>query len=134
MPNSHSSMLPLVLKRVHSLSYATYKNGSEVPTRSGENHFRLTFPLPLLFQNPYSCCRSLFTPYITSSPNLWILSRKEGEENAARNHHSAGGAMREPDRDGVLEAALPRARYQQGRHPRGLRYSGPPLQLNRLVA
>lgn len=32
--------------------------------------------------------------------------------------------MREPDRDGVLEAALPRARHRQGRPPRGLRYPG----------
>jgi hypothetical protein len=33
--------------------------------------------------------------------------------------------MREPDRDGVLEAALPGARDQQGRHSRRFRYSGP---------
>lgn len=33
--------------------------------------------------------------------------------------------MREPDRHGVLEAALPRARDQQGRHSRRFRYSGP---------
>ena len=38
--------------------------------------------------------------------------------------------MREPDRDGVLEAALPRARHRQGRPPRGLRHPGcPPLSL-----
>lgn len=33
--------------------------------------------------------------------------------------------MREPDRDGVLEAAVPRARDQQGWDSRGLCYSGP---------
>ena len=31
--------------------------------------------------------------------------------------------MREPDRHGVLEAALPRAWNQQGRHSRRFRYS-----------
>ncbi|KAL0432645.1 UNVERIFIED_CONTAM: Tubulin gamma-1 chain [Sesamum latifolium] len=35
-----------------------------------------------------------------------------------------GGAMREPDRNGVLEAALPRARHQQRRHSRRFCHSG----------
>ncbi|KAG2324634.1 hypothetical protein Bca52824_007362 [Brassica carinata] len=35
--------------------------------------------------------------------------------------------MREPDRDGVLETALPRARHQQRRHPRRLGYSADDL-------
>ena len=47
-----------------------------------------------------------------------------GGQTAARDHHDPGGAMREPDRDGVLEAALPRARHRQGRTPRGLRHPG----------
>lgn len=32
--------------------------------------------------------------------------------------------MRQPDRHGILEAALSRTWYQQRRHPRRLRYSG----------
>jgi hypothetical protein len=45
-------------------------------------------------------------------------------QDAARDHNPAGGAMREPNRDGVLEAAVPGARHQQGRHSGGLRHTG----------
>ena len=49
------------------------------------------------------------------------------KENASGDHHAPGGTMWEPDRDGVLEAALPRTWHQQGWHSRRFRYSGPPL-------
>ena len=48
----------------------------------------------------------------------------EREQDASRNYNPPGGAMREPDRDGVLEAAVLGARHQQGRHPGGFRHSG----------
>ncbi|KAG6466265.1 hypothetical protein ZIOFF_075936 [Zingiber officinale] len=44
--------------------------------------------------------------------------------DAARDHHHPGRAMRQPDRHGVLEVALPRARDRQGRPPRRFRHSG----------
>lgn len=47
------------------------------------------------------------------------------KENASGDHHAPGGTMWEPDRDGVLEAALPRTWHQQGWHSRRFRYSGP---------
>lgn len=46
-------------------------------------------------------------------------------KNAEGNYHSSGRPMWESDRHGVLEATLPRTRYQQRRHPWRLRHSGP---------
>ena len=49
----------------------------------------------------------------------WMVLRREGQlrvQNASRDYNAAGGAMREPNRDGVLEAAVLGARHQQGRH------------------
>lgn len=63
--------------------------------------------------------RSLGRPLLSS-----VSARELFCKDAAGDHHHTGGAMREPDRDGVLEAALPGARHRQGRASRRFRHPG----------
>lgn len=104
--------------------------------QTGPTRYQLLLFKPLL--------PSPFPPFCISKPFLVLRIaskratrsrkkehiRRRGRRNpntrcpCRRDHHHPDGAMRQPDRDGVLEAALPRARNRQGRPPRRFRHSG----------